>query len=111
MLPCNALDRYYRSGDFQGNVLPVWRDRVSEELAAVGPVLIGECDAEIAERALETYLCAQHDGFRHEPEFRAGVELRCENRQEADHLAAVMTQITQDTIPYRVTWIELRLQN
>jgi hypothetical protein len=106
MVKCDATDRYYLSEEFRANVLLVWRDREVEALAAVGPVTLGECDAEIAERVLEAYLFALHDGFREHPEFRAGVELRCENHQEAAYMANIMAQITQDTIPYQVTWVQ-----
>jgi hypothetical protein len=106
MVKCDATDRYYHSEKLRANMLLVRRDLAVEALAAAGPVTLGECDAEIAMRALEAYLCALHDGFRKHPEFRAGVELRCENRQEAAYMANIMAQITQDTIPYKVTWVQ-----
>src|SRR5437764_4252256 len=85
MIKCDAMDRYYRHGEFEGNVLFVWRDHEAEALAAAGPLPGGECDAEIAECALVTYLCAKRDGFCRHPEFRAGVEVHCENCHEAVH--------------------------
>ncbi len=100
------MDRFYRHCGFQGSVLTVWYDREATARSAGGQYVSTDCDAEIAEYALEAYLCASHNGFREHPEFKNGVELRCENRWEAEHMSRVMAQVTQETIPYRVTWSE-----
>jgi hypothetical protein len=98
------MDRYYRHGDFQGNVLRLWRDYASESAAARGPCLTGECDVEIADYAMGEYLSARHKAFQDHPELEQGIELCCETRDDAEHMAFVMAQFTQETIPYTVTW-------
>ena len=100
------MDRFYRQSGFLGNVLVLWYDHEATMRFAAGEHVDAECDAEIAEGALETYLCARHDGFREHPELKNGFEVRCENRREADHMTRVMAQITQETIPYRITWLD-----
>ena len=97
------MDRYYRHSGFNGNVLTIWYDSETTRRAKLGHSVHGHNDAEIAEFVLGEYLLAQHDGFRRRPELQEGVELRCESRWEADHMARVMAQITQDTIPYKVS--------
>ena len=98
------MDRYYRHRGFAGKVLRVWRDHVAESVAAHGPCLMGDCDVEIADFAMGEYLIAQHGGFEQHPEFRDGIEICCETRDDAEHMADVMAQYTQQTIPYVVTW-------
>ena len=97
------MDRYYRRSEFDGNVLSIWYDSETTKRAKSGQHVSGHSDAEIAEFALGEFLLAQKDDFHSRPDFRYGIELRCENRWEADHMARVMAQITQDTIPYKIT--------
>ena len=99
------MDRYYRRNEFEGNVLTLWRDHEAEALAADAPCLNGECDAEIADYVMGVYLCAQLDGFQQHPEFQSGIVLCCESQDDAAHMAGIMAQFTQETIPYQVTWL------
>jgi hypothetical protein len=100
----DCSDRYYRHGELEGNVLRIWRDHATEASAASSRHVAGECDVEIADYLMGVYLGAHRHGFKHHPELRHGVELCCENHEEARHMALVMAQFTQDTIPYTVTW-------
>jgi hypothetical protein len=100
------MDRYYKRSELRANVLRLWRDYEAEALAETSPCLNGDCDAEIADYVLGLYLYAQQDSFCKHPELRQGIELRCNNRDDAEYMAQVMQQFTQDTIPYKVTWMD-----
>ena len=102
------MRRYYRNPDnselTQGNVVMAVRDRDAEALPERERWPRACSDSAVCNYIEYLYLAALGDKFKNHPE-RKKMELRCESKDEAEHLIRVMDVICADpSHRYKVTY-------
>ena len=102
------MTRYYRNPDnlelTQGNVVIAVRDRGAEELRESLRFPRAVTEGELCAYIEGIYLGAKQDRFKTNPELRNGIELRCENRAEAEYLSQVVERQLQGVTPVKITY-------
>jgi len=105
------MARYYRNPDpdrnpelTQGNVVIALRDYDAESLPERQRFPRAVSDVELCCYVEFLYLCGKHDNFKKYPEYKKGIEIRCENRGEAEYLDRLMWERYTTVIRYTVTY-------
>lgn len=100
------MTRYYRLPSIQDDTVLAARDHVAEahpEFDAWGKYRAVDA-YELCAWIEGEYLSAKEDHFRSRPELKKGIELRCENRAEAEYLSEFVDRQLQGVTPVRVTY-------
>jgi hypothetical protein len=101
------MEHYYKEPFLEGNVVVAIRDREVEswsESQRYHSNVFGEDS--LCAFIEGAYLPAKRDGFRKNPELKNGIELRCENRIEAEYLSRVVARQLQGVTPVKITYLE-----
>jgi hypothetical protein len=100
------MERYYKNPESlsRGNIVVAIRDHDAEALpkSQRWPRVVS--DVELCNYVEGLYLSGKHDNFKKHPEYKNGIEIRCENTSEAEHLNQLMWERYKTVIQYTVTY-------
>ena len=98
-------DPNYNPSLTQGNVAFACRDFEAERLPERQRFPRAVSDVELCNYVEYLFIpCGRSDSFKTHPEYKKGIEIRCQNREEAEHLDRLMWSRYTTVVKYKVAY-------